>query len=301
LVYIVATAPTDATRELVWVDRNGREAPIEHFPPTALSNVRISPDGSRAAFTSTADVWTWTFATGVQTRLTNDVATQYNPLWASNSALLFDSGEPEGRRIVRRSADGTGDAVVVVPAPAGYPDTLSRDGKLLVFHTQPRVAMLVALGTNTPPTPLVSETAQTSDAEISPDGQWVAYESDVSGRFEVYVRPFPGVDKGREQISPAGGQHPLWSRNGKELFFIAADGKLMAVPVQLGTSFHHDRPVPLFPAQQYYVNVARDYDVSPDGRQFLFVKPATQASVPPARIAVALNWFDELKRLAPAK
>jgi eukaryotic-like serine/threonine-protein kinase len=146
----------------------------------------------------------------------------------------------------------------------------------------------------------------TSDVEISPDGRWVAYESDVSGKFEIYVRPFPDVDKGRTQISPAGGLHPLWSRDGREPFFIAADGMLMAVPLQTETDFRHGSPAPLLSAKQYYVNVARDYDVSPDGKRFLFVKsvaqpPSAAAPLPARRIVVALNWFEELQRRVPTQ
>ena len=92
---------------------------------------------------------------------------------------------------------------------------------------------------------------QVSDAEISPDGRWIAYESDESGRFDIYVRPFPAVDTGRWQISSSGGTHPLWSRSGRELFFIAGDGMMTSVPIRPGSAFARERPVGLFPAGQY--------------------------------------------------
>jgi tricorn protease-like protein len=133
-----------------------------------------------------------------------------------------------------------------------------------------------------------------SDAEISPDGRWIAYESNDSGRYEVNVRSYPAVDSGRWQVTSDGGMHPLWSRDGGELFFIAADGMMMSARIEPGLTFSHARPIPLFPASQYHVNVARNYDVSPDGKRFLMVKNAQSATTRPAMVIVT-RWFDELR------
>ena len=102
---------------------------------------------------------------------------------------------------------------------------------------------------------------------------------------------FPDVDVSRWQVSSNGGLHPLWSRDGRELFFIAGDGMMMSVPIQPGPTFAHEKPVPLFPAGKYYVNVARGYDVSPDGRRFLMIKNAGDR---PSMIVIT-NWIDEVR------
>jgi serine/threonine-protein kinase len=296
LMYVTGGAQL---RSFVWVDRQGHV--VGSFESASqLQQPRISPDGSQVAYSAVGDIWTWTFSTGTRTGLTNDNDSQWNVLWNPDSRILFDSGTGDfDRRILRRTADGSGSAEVVTTPPAGFPDAVSPDGKFLIFHTNPRVAMVQPLDRTAAPRPLVSsEKGESSDVEFSPDGRWVAYESNASGRFEVYVRPFPDVEAKRIQISPAGGQHPAWSRDGKELFFLAADGKFMATRVTLGNTLSHDAPVPLFPAGQYWVNVARNYDVSRDGKQFLFVRVADQVAV---RFHVVRNWIEELKRLVPTK
>jgi hypothetical protein len=155
--------------------------------------------------------------------------------------------------------------------------------------------MVVPLDRREPPRPLLNVKAQVSDVEIAPGGQWVAYESNESGQFEVYVRPWPAVEGGRWPISSNGGQHPLWSRDGRELFFISASGMMMSAAIKPGTTFTYDKPLELFSAASYYVNVARDYDVTPDGKRFLMVKNAdTKASKPP--IVVVTNWFEEVQK-----
>ena len=154
--------------------------------------------------------------------------------------------------------------------------------------------MLLPLDPKGPARPLLPEVkGQVSDVELSPDGRWMAYESNESGRFEVYVRPFPDVNGGRWQLSSSGGAHPLWSRNGRELFFIAGNGMLTSVPIQLGQAFAYGKAAALFPAGHYFVNVARNYDVAPDGSRFLFIKNAPAGAQP--SITVVTNWIDEVQ------
>ena len=106
------------------------------------------------------------------------------------------------------------------------------------------------------------------NADISHDGRWIAYESNESGHFEVYVHTFPALDNERDQVSFTGGRYPLWSRDGRQLFFIDGDGTMSSAAIHPGPTFTHDRPVKLFKADKYYVNVARDYDVSPTAHAF---------------------------------
>ena len=243
---------TATPRQLAWVDRQGREQTIAP-PPNNYQQPRLSPDGTRLAVSVGANISIWTFATETLMRLTNDAAVQYNPAWtADGRSLVYDSEDGSGVQILRRAADATGRAEVMAPAGAGYPEIVSRDGTFLIYHPFERIAMILPLKPPGKARPLLPDVnGQVSDVEISPDGRWIAYESNESGRFEISVRPFPAVDTGRWQVSSNGGQHPLWSRDGRELFFIAADGRMMAVPIEPGPVFSYGKPVPLFAAGQY--------------------------------------------------
>ena len=139
-------------------------------------------------------------------------------------------------------------------------------------------------------------------AEFSPDGRYLAYTSNESGRLrEVYVRPFPDVDSGRWQISTAGGTRPAWARNGRELFYLDESNTLTAVPVQTsGSTFDAGKPARVFDAKYAEPYPSRFYDVSPDGRRFLMVKdsPGGSNATPPIMLVVQ-NWFEELKAHVP--
>ena len=147
-------------------------------------------------------------------------------------------------------------------------------------------------------TPLVQTTFEERDAEVSPDGRWVAYGSSESGRFEVYVRPFPEVDGGRWQVSTGGGTRPLWARSGRELFYLVEPGRMMVVPLQPDPTFVAGNPHVVFEGR-YFTGGGRSFDVSPDGRRFLMIKEAAAAVASPPQLTVVLNWDEELKRLVP--
>ena len=234
LVYVPG-AFADATRELVWVGRQGDEQAIAAAPGN-YQQPRMSPDGKRLAVSKAANIWIWSFTTDTLTRLTNEPAVQYNPAWTPDGRhIVYDWNDGLGVAIVRRAADGTGSAETVAPAPAGYPEIVTPDSKSIIYHPVERVAMVLPMDPKGPARRLLPNVdAQVSDAEISPSGRWMADQSTESGRFEVYVRPFPDVDASRWQVSSNGGLHPLWSRDGRELFFIAGDGMMMSVPIQPG-------------------------------------------------------------------
>ena len=157
------------------------------------------------------------------------------------------------------------------------------------------MAMLQPLVPGASSKPLIDTKApiRIYNAEFSHDGRWIAYQSDESGRFEIYVHPFPAVQTGRWQITTNGGAHPLWSRDGRELFFIDGKGTLISLAVRAGGTFNHAPGTPLFEAGQYFVETARDYDVTKDGARFLFVKNVT--TVPRPAVVVVANWFDEVR------
>ena len=292
LVYVTGSFAN--ARSLVWTDWRGREEAISAVPST-YQQPRLSPDGTRLVVSAGANISIWTFATETLMRLTNEPATQYNPAWTPDGRhVVYDSNEGAGVQILRRAADGTGTAEVLAPVPAGYPEIVLPDGKALIYHPVERIATLLPIAPKGPARPLLPDVkGQVSDVELSPNGRWIAYESNESGRFEVYVRPFPDVNGGRWQLSSKGGTHPLWSRNGRELFFIAGDGMLTSVPIQPGQAFAYQKLAALLPAGQYYANVARGFDVSPDGSRFLFIKNAPTAIRP--SITVVTNWIDEVQ------
>ena len=153
---------------------------------------------------------------------------------------------------------------------------------------------------------LLHSTASETNGEISPDGRWLAYESNESGRPEIYVRPFPNVETARHQVSTGGGTRPLWSRTGRELFYYVAPDTIMAVPVRLGADFRWGLPSRWSKGRMraLAVNAGRHYDVSADGQRFLLLKdaPTPDGQKPAApEIHLVLNWTEELKRLVPTK
>ena len=281
-------------RQLVAVDRQGTERPLT-LAANRYHQPRLSPDRTRLVVAESAQVWMWTFATETLMRLTTNEATHRHPAWMGDSHVVFDSNDGSGIRIMRKSADGAGAEDVLAEAPAGYPNFVTPDRKFLIYYPDERIAMLLPLQPKGVARPLLPDVAgQVSNVELSADGRWIAFESNESGRFEVYVRPFPAVETGRWQISSNGGMHPLWSRDGRELFFIAADGMMMAVPIQGTTGFRHGRPLGLFRAGHYFTFVSRNYDLTPDGKGFIMIKNDATAGERPS-IVVVTNWFDEVR------
>ena len=138
------------------------------------------------------------------------------------------------------------------------------------------------------------------NAEISPDGNWLAYQSNASGQFEVYVRPFPDVNSDRVQVSTAGGRHPLWAPDGRELFYVAADG-LMAVPVETDATFTAGTPEVQFAGDYLLGGNNRRHDIAPDGQRFLMIKEGAtlDGESPPPQINIVTNWFEELRQRVP--
>jgi serine/threonine-protein kinase len=323
MVYVPGRGVAGAQRSLVWVDRSGREDPVP-APARDYSYPRGSPDGTRIALyvgDQEQDIWVWDLTRQTLTRLTFDPAQDSYPVWT-----------PDGRRVIYTSvreaaaahnlwwqlADGTGTAERLSQGSREQrPTAVSPDGVHLVFHelgTMRRDLMVLRLGSaaanapGQPALPEVSPLLQTPFEErngiVSPNGRWLAYESDASGRLEIYVRPFPNVSDGQWQLSTTGGARPLWSRNGQELFYVAADGALMSVRVETtGATWRAGQPARALEGRYFTGATAgfagRTYDVSPDGRRFLMLKDAggDEAS---HNLVVVQHWFEELERLVSA-
>jgi serine/threonine-protein kinase len=313
---VYQSASTTYDRELVWVDRQGREEPLG-APARPYLYPRISPDGNRVAIDVTEsaggetggarDIWIWDLRRSTLELFTKDPA--HNPLvaWSPDGRHLAYGSERSGvSNVFRQASDGSGEAEHLFQSDAlQMPISYAPDGRLLASVSVPgqqRDIHLMSLeGTGTIE-PLIHSPANELWAEVSPDGRWVAYDSDESGQFEVYVRPFPEAYGGsRWQVSSGGGRQPVWSRAGSELFFRDFSGALQSVPVTPGSTFAPGRPVKIFDGADYLGSGAqgggRTYDVAPDGRRFLMLKFTGQSQAP--QLVVVLNWFDELKRVAP--
>jgi serine/threonine-protein kinase len=194
-----------------------------------------------------------------------------------------------------QAADGTGAAERL---GAGLPSGVTPDRKYVLFSSAPgaRDLMALTLDVSHHVEPLIATPYNERNGVVSSDGRWLAYESDSSGKFEIYVKPFP-VTAGQWLVSTAGGTRPLWAPNGQELFYVAPDGSLMAVRVDArGASWSAGSPAKVLEGTNATGSPgsSRNYDVSPDGQRFLMVKQsANQAAAP--QIIVVQNWLEELK------
>ena len=297
---------------MVWVDRSGRETPIT-APAQRYQYPQISPDGTRVAVSSLgemADLWIWDLASATQTRLTLEPSTETTPLWTPDGKrLVFASNRADGVfNVWWQAADGTGSAERLTASPfAVFPTSVSPDGQQVVYWagtpTAGRDLMMVALDGSRRVTALLQTPADEWGGAISPDGRWLAYESNSSGQPNVYVRPFPRMDQGQWQVSMAGGRQPLWSRDGKELFFLSMDGEVIRMPVTADAGrFSVSTPGRVF-EHRYGSDpaglVARSYDMSHDGQRFLLLKSASDSGAPATAPDVLLvqNWAEDLGRM----
>ena len=227
-------------RTLVWVDRQGHEEAIKAAPARSYLYPRLSPDGTRLALEvrdQQNDVWVWNFSRETLTRITSDPGVDQAPTWMPDGLrLVFTSTHAGGvGSLYWQAADGTGIPERLTESP-NYQraSAVSSDGTRIVFsESASRTAtdvMMLTLGKDRRVQPLIQGPLVERNGEISPDGRWLAYESNDSGQLQVFVRPFPDINKGKIQVSTAGGVQPLWARNGQELFYLAPGGALMSVP-----------------------------------------------------------------------
>ncbi len=301
LAYVDAPENSTTADTLVWVDRQGREEALG-APPRAYSQPRVSPDGTRVALAiadQTNSIWIWDLRRAALSRLTFDPAFGGFPVWAPDGRHLFFNSIGGGVfSIFSQSLDGTGAAeALITGSSAGLLTTgVTPDGTQLLFDQAGRDLMVLPLDGTRTMRPLIQTPFIERNGIVSPDGRWLAYEADTSGRLEVYVRPFPDVMSGLWQISTDGARRPLWAPGGRELFYVAPDRALMAVPVDSrGSTWSHGSATKVVEGvyQTGGSNSIRTYDVSPDGKRFLVVKrPADQ---PSPKIVVIENWLEELK------
>jgi serine/threonine-protein kinase len=314
LVYLLGDAAT-FKNELVWVDREGREERI-NAPRRNYIYAQLSPDATRVVLDSRDeedDIWTFDLGRGTLQRLTFDPGLNRSPIWSPDGRRVAFTRELDGGEAAYwQAADGsgsperlTGDSNVV--AAVTFPSAFLPDGSALLYSIGTTDIGMVSIGDGSAEVALISGSAQDNNPVVSPDGRWLAYQSNESGRYEVYVRSFPDIDSGRWQISTNGGTRAEWSADGKELFYFKEDSgsgaEIVAVNVESGDTFMPGAQRTLFSGRYLAGQALRGvYDVSADGQRFLLIKRAEGAQeAAPQAIVIVENWLEELERLVPTE
>jgi serine/threonine protein kinase len=291
-----------ASTQLAWVDRVGKQ--LETIgPPGVYTDFRLAPNGKRIAMDRTdsqsgnVDVWVLDLVRGVTSRLTFDPALDNLPIWSPDGARILFPSRRNGSffDLFLKDASGAGSEEVLIKlgTPTGWGNDWSQDGRFILYQvlgekTGQDLWIAPQFG-DRKPYPYLQTQFNEQNGRFSPDGRWIAYSSDESGRLEVYVQPFP-PSGGKWQISTAGGEEPDWRKDGKELFYLAPDRSLMAVPVKWGATFEAEVPKALFQVQQSAGRYS--YAVAGDGQRFLITRPVAELTP----ITVVVNWTAGLKR-----
>jgi len=294
--------------QLGWFGRDGRTLGTIG-DPGLLSTPRISPDQKKIAFQRRSDqnpdIWTFDLTRNTSARFTFDPGYDGFPIWSSGGkTIVYASRRSEGSVIIERPANGVGSETVIA-GPTGNdlgPTALSPDSKWLVFTEASALHSIVTMQSREDPKKNVriQDRQAGRDGSISPDGHWLLYSSVPAARREVLVESVPKEAGGsasvigKWQISTAGGSQPVWRADGKEIFFVAPDGMMMAVPVESGESFFRpDAPKQLFQTRLAFDPgnggvLPREYDVTPDGQRFLLNQHLIDSTDAP--ITVVVNW-----------
>jgi len=308
LVYLAGGVVASQSR-LVWVSRKGEEQVLT-VGPHDYEFPRISPDGRRVAVTIAEEeqqIWVHDISKDTLTRLTFEGNSNSNPTWYPNGTrIAFGSNQshPGPNNLFWLPADGSGRAERLSTSDYTHsPNSFSPDGQLLAFvETNPNTGrdVWVLKLTDRKAQAFVQTPAEETAPAFSPDGRWLAYSSNESGRREIYVQAYPGPG-GKWQISTDGGQEPVWNPRGGQLFY-RSESKIMEVDVEKKSEFSAGKPRMLFEGPYLPTGASFPYyDVSPDGQRFLMLKPVDLQTPVPTQINVILNWFEELKQKVPAE
>jgi Tol biopolymer transport system component len=315
LAYVLGTAESGIPpRSLVWVNREGKEDPLG-APPKPYSFPKISPDGTRVALTvqeDNVDIKIWDTLRKTLTRLTFDEANDIQSICTPDGERIVFASPREGglHSLYWKKADGTGvtEKLFSMEDRALLPWCWSSDGKTLImletdFGSNWDIGML-SMEDERERKPLLVEEPVDLNPKISPDGRYMAYSSLESGQQEIYIRPFPDVDEGKWQVSTAVGNSPLWSPDGKELFYLTDENAVMAVGVETKPGLILGTPEELFRGNFISgVGEGHPWDIHPDGDRFLMLKRAgaslSTEAAPRPKIIIVQNWFEELKERVP--
>jgi len=293
-------------RQYRYVDRRGQ--PTNSLDVAAgLFQHWFSPDEKRFIAdrvdprTSTSDLWLCDLSVGNSQRFTFHPADEFNPVWSPDgSRVVWASDRDTTVKLYQKEVSLAGEEKLLLKSDYNnFPTDWSRDGRFIIYQqddpkTKYDVWALAASGSGeVKPFTVVRTGANEIAGTLSPDGQWLVYASDESGQFEIYAQGFPRGG-GKRQVSTGGGNHPRWRRDGRELFYYARDGKLMAAPVKSGESFEMGAVVPLFEFRAGTLQGFAPYAATADGRRFLL--NAVVETEPNARLTVVVNWAAGLKR-----
>ncbi len=304
LIYATGYA---ANVQPVWVTRDGSTTVIDPDWSGAMSYPELSPSGDRLAITIAQDnvlhLWVKRLDRGPSTILTHEGSVNFRSSWVPDgSALAFVSDRGISNDIYFKRADGSSQAERLLTAIDDLPPVwevhYSNDGEWIVYRVETSSSDVYAVRSRTDSAPVALLTTDASERMpvLSPDGQWLAYMSNMSGNNEVYVRPFPNVDEWMQQLSTAGGEAPQWSPKGDELFYRNGANELVVVTIDRasGSIFQWTDQNTLFSVDQFVTAGNRhQYDVASDAQRFVFLQFASDAS--PTEVIIVENWFEELK------
>src|SRR5467141_1450529 len=305
LVYVPGGIEED-NQKLVWVTRSGTELLLA-APTHSYTFPRLSPDGRRVAVgiaEREAQLWLHDLSRETLTRFTFEGNRTLNSIWTPDGkGIAYLSNKDGAGNIYWQRADGSGGLERLTSSEyTQVPMSWSPDGQLLAFmENNPTTGydIWVLRLSHHKAQPFLRTPFNESVPRFSPDGRWLTYVSNESGRYEIYVQPYPGPG-GKWLISTEGGTEPAWNSNGRELFYRSGD-KMMAVDIATQPSFTAGKPRVLFEGRYNPApGTNPNYDVSRDGQRFLMLKPSEQEASAPTQINVVLNWFEELKRRVPA-
>ncbi len=288
-------------RQYLWMDRRGQQINSLNVD-TGGSGPWLFPDEKRFITnrndpqTTTSDLWLCDVSGDNAQRFTLDPAGDFGPLWSPDgSRIVWASARDEGvASLYQKAASLAGEETLLLQSGYSmFPSDWSRDRRFIIYtqgdpKTKGDVWALPIIGSSeTKPFPVVQTEAYEGGGTLSPDGRWLAYTSDVTGRFEVYVQSFPGGG-GKRQVSTGGGRYPRWQGNGQELFYYTGDGKLMAAAVRSGESFEMGAAILLFEFRPGTLTGFTPYAVTRDGQRFLI--NAVVETEPNAPLTVWVNW-----------
>jgi Tol biopolymer transport system component len=302
---------------LTWYDRQGTVLGTAGEPGSVFAELDLSPDGTRAAVSRVGDqdptqtVWLLDFARGTSTRFTFGSSASAWPVWSPDGNRIVFSSNPEGHfDLYQKPASGAVDGELLLKSvDSKRPTGWSRDGHFLMYTATDAKTARVGLWVLTLSVegekkafPILQNESNERSGRFSPNGRWIAYSSDESGRDEIYVQVFSAAPSrtatgagGKWLISNGGGVQPRWRGDGKELYYVASDGKLMAVDVATDSVFRAGVPRVLFPVPPTLLGAAfSQWDVTSDGKRFLFPAPTVQSAQAPFN--VVLNWQAALKK-----
>jgi serine/threonine protein kinase len=303
LLYYVRGGEWLARRQFVWVSRNGQESKPLPLPPHSYLHPHLSPDSRRLVYTKVdsgaPNIWLYDLPDGPATQLTFEGCND-DPIWTPDgNELTFQSYRNGPYDVYRIAANGSSPDKLLLKGPCDQiPSSWSRNGKLLlIYANDPETAWdiwLLPLEEGGTPRPLIREPGNQMLGVFSPDAHWIAYQSDREGPTEVYVTPYSELVP--KKISTGGGYHPVWSEDGKELFYRDGD-KMIAATVETEPEFRVTQSAVAFEGR-YFTGPSQNYDVSRDGQRFLMIKESQEQSSA-IQLIVVSNWFEDLRHLVP--